>query len=166
MIGRVVKRVLHRLVRVLVLNRAVGVVFGLVVFAALGFGIYSLVSGMSLPVALPRGSAASSSSAAESFLKGNQTYDATLVWDSLSDESHKRFEAAGGQQAIQAQLNAARDRGIKFEQVSYIGKQDLPDGTSMQFFLVARRTPLTGSQVEYVPYVFTIDQSGKIANVQ
>jgi len=165
MIGRIVKRVLHRFVRALILNRALTALLVLVVMAGIGFGVYSLVAGSGLQLALPR-AAGATSNAAENFLKGNQTYDATLVWDSLNDDSHKRFEAAGGAQAIQAQLNQAKEHGVKIEQIEFIGKHDLPDGTSMQFFLVARQTPLTGSQLEYVPYVFTIDQSGKIANVQ
>src|SRR5947209_6919828 len=111
MIGRVVKRVLHRLVRALVINRALTAVFGLLVVAGLGFGIYQvvgLVGGGQLT--LPRvGTQAASSNAADQFLRGNQTYNAQMVWDSLSDDSRKRFEGAGGAQALQTQLNSARD---------------------------------------------------------
>lgn len=163
MIGRIVKRVLHRAIRALLLKRALIVLVGLMLFAGIGFGAYQLVAGASLP--LP-GKTGASAHAAENFLKGNQTYDANLVWDSLSDESRKRFEAAGGPQALQAQLNAAREHGVKLEDIKYIGKQELPDGTSMQFYLVASRTQQSGGQIEYIPYVFTLDQGGKIARVQ
>ena len=168
MIGRVVKRVLHRVVRALVLSRGLAAVFALLVVAGIGFGIYQvygLVGGGQL--AFPHvGTQAVSSNAAEEFLRGNQTYNAQLVWDSLSDDSRKRFEGAGGAQALQAQLNSARDHGVKLEKITFVGKQDLPDGTSMQFYLVGSRGPQSSSQLDYVPYVFTIDQAGKIAKVQ
>jgi|SRR5579884_38097 hypothetical protein len=165
MIGRIVKRVLHRVIRALIVNRALTAAFVLILFAVIGFGVYQIAAGASLALHVPGGKA-SSSSAAEDFLKGNQTYDASLIWNSFSDDNKKRYEALGGLQALQAQLNAAREAGSKLEQYTYIGKQDLPDGTSMQFYLVASRGPQSGGQVEYVPYVFTIDQSGKIARVQ
>jgi hypothetical protein len=168
MIGRVIKRVSHRLVRTLVVSPVLRVVAILVVFGLIGLGAYQIIAGASFSLPTPglTASIANGSNAPETFLKGNQTYDASLVWDSLNDASRKRFESGGGVQAIQLQLNAAKEKGIKLEQFNFIGRKDLPDGTSMQFYVVASRTPQTGSQVEYIPYVFTVDQSGKIAKVQ
>jgi len=168
MIGRVVKRVTHRFVRALVLNPALRAVSVLVVFAVVGFGAYEMIAGGGSPVALPGvpSLSAAASSAPETFLKGNQSYDANLVWSSLNDESQKRFQDGGGVQAIQSQLDAARQKGIRLEQFNYIGKKDLPDGTSMQFYVVASTAPQAGGQVQYIPYVFTVDQTGKIAKVE
>jgi hypothetical protein len=49
--------------------------------------------------------------------------------------------------------------------MSYIGGKSLPDGTSMQFYLVGVRQQ-QGSNVDYQPYMFTLDRDGKIAKVQ
>jgi len=168
MIGRVVKRLAHRVVRAFVLNPVLRAVTVLVVFAVIGFGAYEIVMGSGSPVALPGvpSLSAATSSAPETFLKGNQAYDANLVWSSLNDESQQRFRDGGGVQAIQSQLDAARQKGIKLEQINYIGKKDLPDGTSMQFYVVASTTPQAGGHVQYIPYVFTVDQTGKIAKVE
>src|SRR5947199_966632 len=120
MIGRVVKRVLHRFVRTLVMSRGMTAIVGLLIVAGIGFGLYQVVGLVGAgQIALPRvGTQAASSNAAEEFLRGNQTYNAQLVWDSLSDDSRKRFEGAGGAQALQAQLNTARDHGVKLEQIT------------------------------------------------
>ena len=38
-------------------------------------------------------------------------------------------------------MEAAKQQGIKLEEVSYVGGKALPDGTSMQFYLVGIRQP-------------------------
>lgn len=100
-------------------------------------------------------------------MRGNQDYNAELVWESLADEA--RGAIAGGVDsaptALQAQMQAARQRGYRLEDVSYVGGRNLPDGTSMQFYLVGYRAS-SQADVEYVPYLFTLNTSGKIVKVQ
>jgi hypothetical protein len=163
--GRILKRVMHRLVRALVMNRALAAVAILLVFIVIGFGVFQLLSGGGIPLAMS-GGARSGSSAAENFFKGTQTYDANLVWEAYNDTSRKRLEEAGGTQAVQNQLNMARDRGEKLEDFTLVGKKDLPDGSSMHFYLVTASYAQYQGQVAYIPYVLTVDQNGKIARVQ
>ena len=40
---------------------------------------------------------------------------------------------------LQQQMKAARQQGIHLDEVSYVGGKPLPDGTSMQFYLVGVR---------------------------
>lgn len=165
-----IRRVLRRAIRGLVQHWLVST---LVLVVLLGGGVFALfqsglpmfsapeVGGFSLPG--PKGPPKST----ENYLKGNQTYNAELMWSSLSDEALDRFRSRGGtQQDMQRQLEVARERGSKLEQINYVGGQSLPDGTSLQFYVVATRGPSSRPDLEYVTYIFTLDRSGKISKVQ
>jgi hypothetical protein len=153
---------MHRLVRTLVTNRVLAAVFVLLIFGALGFGVFQMMSGDGLHLSMP-GGPKSASTAAEQFFRGNQTYDSSLVWEAYNDTSRQRF---GDPKAVQDQLNMARDRGEKIEEFTLVGTKELPNGTSMQFYVVAATSAQYQGQVAYIPYVLTIDQNGKIARVQ
>jgi hypothetical protein len=104
--------------------------------------------------------------ATEDYMRGNQNYDASLMWSTLSDDAQSRLRNQGGSpEDLQNQMDTAKQRGMKLEQVSYIGGKALPDGTSMQFYLVGIRQQ-TRSDLDYQPYMFTLDRDGKIAKVQ
>ncbi len=105
-------------------------------------------------------------SATEDYLRGNQTYNADLVWNSLDSDAQSRLSAQGGSRDdLQQQMDAAKQRGVQIAEMSYIGGKSLPDGTSMQFYLVGVRQQ-AGSNLDYQPYMFTLDRDGKIAKVQ
>ena len=102
----------------------------------------------------------------EDYLRGNRDYNADLIWASLNDDAQTRLRTSGGSlEGLQQQMDAARQKGIKLEDVSYIGGKTLPDGSSMQFYLVGIKQQ-AGSNVDYQPYMFTLDRDGKIAKVQ
>jgi hypothetical protein len=105
-------------------------------------------------------------SATEDYMRGNQTYNADLVWNSLDNDARSRLSAQGGSRDdLQQQMDAAKQRGTQIAETSYIGSKSLPDGTSMQFYLVGVRQQ-SGSNIDYQPYMFTLDRDGKIAKVQ
>jgi hypothetical protein len=100
------------------------------------------------------------------YLRGNRDYNADLVWQSLSSDAQQRLSGQGGsEEDLQRQMEAARQRGFKLEDYSYIGGKSLPDGTSMQFYLVSVRQQQR-PDLDYQPYMFTLDRDGKIAKVQ
>jgi hypothetical protein len=102
----------------------------------------------------------------EAFLRGNKEYNAALVWDSLSDDVRNQMGSTSeAPAAFQAQMRAAQQRGYRVEDISYVGGRELPDGTSMQFYLVGFRST-SDADLEYTPFLFTLDKSGKIAKVQ
>ena len=102
----------------------------------------------------------------EDYLRGNRDYNADLVWSSLNTDAQSRLKDQGGSlEGLQQQMESARTRGIKLEEASYVGGKTLPDGTSMQFYLVGVRQQ-TRSDLDYQPYMFTLDRDGKIAKVQ
>jgi hypothetical protein len=102
----------------------------------------------------------------EDYLRGNRDYNADLVWNSLDSDAQSRLSSQGGSKdGLQQQMDAAKQRGVQIAEMSYIGGKSLPDGTSMQFYLVGVRQQ-TGSNLDYQPYMFTLDRDGKIAKVQ
>src|SRR5437763_17221957 len=102
----------------------------------------------------------------EDYLRGNRDYNADLVWNSLDNDAQSRLASQGGSRDdLQQQMDAARQKGVQLAETSYIGGKSLPDGTSMQFYLVGIKQQ-TGSSIDYQPYMFTLDRDGKIAKVQ
>jgi len=104
--------------------------------------------------------------ATEDYLRGNRDYNADLVWNSLDADAQGRLSSQGGSRDdLQQQMDAAKQRGVQIAEMSYIGGKSLPDGTSMQFYLVGVRQQ-SGANVDYQPYMFTLDRDGKIAKIQ
>jgi hypothetical protein len=104
--------------------------------------------------------------ATEDYLRGNRDYNADLVWNSLDADAQGRLSSQGGSRDdLQQQMDAAKQRGVQISEMSYIGGKSLPDGSSMQFYLVGVRQQ-SGANVDYQPYMFTLDRDGKIAKVQ
>jgi len=156
---------LRRTVRYFVLKPAalIGWLLGLVVvIAAIAFAPMYLSS---IPgLANLRGSTAPP--ATENYLRGNRDYNADLVWNSLDNDAQARLTSSGGSLGdLQKQMEAARTQGVKLEEVSYIGGKAQADGTSIQFYLVGIRQQAR-SDIDYQPYMFTLDRDGKIAKVQ
>jgi len=173
MVGRVVKRILHRLIRGVVVHpiRFVIVLLALIAGAtliALQGGMPSAPSfAFSLPSPSFKVGSGSAPSATENYMKGTETFNAELVWNALSDEAQGRYRSRGGSmQALQSQMDQAKQAGAQLEQVTYIGGQAFPDGTSMHFYTVLTRGPQSRTDAEPIPYVFTLDKSGKIVRVQ
>jgi hypothetical protein len=172
MIGRVVKRIMHRLIRGVVMHpiRFVIVLVALIAGATL-IALQSGLPSLSLPLSLPTSSfkvgSGGAPNATESYMKGTETFNAELVWNALSDDAQGRYRSRGGSmQALQSQMDQAKQAGAQLEQVTYIGGQAFPDGTSMHFYTVLTRGPQARTDAEPVPYVFTLDKKGKIVRVQ
>ena len=102
----------------------------------------------------------------EDYMRGNRDYNADLMWTSLNNDAQVKLRDQGGSlEDLQKQMEAAKQHGVKLEEVAYIGGKSLPDGTSMQFYLVGIRQQAR-SDIDYQPYMFTLDRDGKIAKVQ
>ena len=157
-----IRRTLVRSVRFFVLKPAALLGF-LLLLVLIGAGVMFLPS-MLGSVGLRPGQ--SEPQATGDYLRGNRDYNADLVWQSLSSDARQRLSGQGGsEEDLQRQMEAARQRGFKLEDYSYIGGKTLPDGTSMQFYLVSVRQQQR-TDLDYQPYMFTLDRDGKIAKVQ
>jgi hypothetical protein len=177
--GGVIGRIVRRLARAIVLRPIIGLVILVIVIlggAAGGYWWLSVGRVNPLDNASRSGDSGASMSAGvthqapsstESYLKGNQEFNAELMWTALAPEAQERFRSRGAtSQELQQQMDAAREQGTKLEDFSYIGGQRLPDGTSMHFYLVLTKGPQSRADSTYIPYVFTLDRGGKIARVQ
>ena len=170
MVGRVVKRILHRVVRGAIVHPIRYVIVLVALFA--GVTLVMLQAGLpafslSLPSPSFKVGSSSAPTSTESYMKGTETFNAELVWNALSDEAQGRYRSRGGsQQALQSQMDQAKQAGAQLDQVTYIGGQAFSDGTSMHFYTVLTRGPQSRAEPEPVPYVFTLDRSGKIVRVQ
>jgi hypothetical protein len=162
-----IRRAIVRLIRYFVLKPAAffGWLAGLLVLVAAILLLPSFapaVPGLNQLQLRPQ----SAPNSTEDYLRGNRDYNADLVWSSLNNDAQSRLKDSGGSlEGLQQQMESARTRGIKLEEVSYVGGKTLPDGTSMQFYLVGVRQQ-TRSDIDYQPYMFTLDRDGKIAKVQ
>jgi hypothetical protein len=154
-----------RLVRHFVLHPGALVAWLAALLAIIALVVLVPIFAPSIPVVSQlRGSSAPG--ATEDYLRGNRDYNADLVWGSLNSDAQSRLQSRGGSlEDLQRQMEAARQQGIRLEEISYIGSKAFPDGTSMQFYLVGVRQQAQ-SDVNYQPYMFTLDRDGKIAKVQ
>jgi hypothetical protein len=159
------RRTLIRVIRYFVLRPValLGWLIGLVVVIALIVVVPTYLGSIPALGGL-RGQTAPS--ATEDYLHGNRDYNADLVWNSLDSDAQTRLTSQGGSRDdLQQQMDTAKQKGVQLAEMSYIGGKSLPDGTSMQFYLVGIRQQ-TGSNIDYQPYMFTLDRDGKIAKVQ
>jgi hypothetical protein len=160
-----VRPALIRSIRYLVLHPAalLGWLVGLVVLVAAIVAVPMLAPSIPALSAL-RGNTAPI--ATEDFLRGNRDFNADLMWSSLNTDAQARMKDQGGSlEDLQRQMDSARQSGMKLEEISYIGSKLLPDGTSTQFYLVGIRQRAR-TDIDYQPYMFTLDRDGKIAKVQ
>jgi hypothetical protein len=160
-----VRRALIRTIRHFVLKPAalLGWLVGLVVVVAVIVAVPMFLPAIPGMTSLRPASAPTST---EEYLRGNRDYNADLVWNSLNNDAQTRLSTGGGSlDDLRQQMDTARQKGVKLEEASYIGGKVLPDGTSTQFYLVGVRQP-PRSDIDYQPYMFTLDRDGKIAKVQ
>jgi hypothetical protein len=160
-----VRRTLIRTIRYFILKPAALVAWLVVLVLVVAAVVLAPTFLSSIPgLSNLRGSSAPN--ATEDYIKGNRDYNADLVWNSLDNDAQSRITSQGGsRESLQQQMEAARQKGVQLAETSYIGGKSLPDGTSMQFYLVGIRQQ-TGSSIDYQPYMFTLDRDGKIAKIQ
>ena len=102
-------------------------------------------------------------SAIETFLQGQQTYNAELMWQAYSpDYQAAQLERGATKAVLQAQADSQRRRGLQYTHADYIGGVKLEDGRSMYFYTVDLALE---SQHGKFPYIFTADTEGKIVEI-
>ena len=159
------RRALIRSIRYFILKPAALVAWLAGLIVVVGLIVLGVMYLPSVPV-IANLRAPSAPAAAEDYLRGNRDYNADLVWNSLDSDAQARFTSGGSSlDDLKQQMETARQKGIQLAESAYIGGKSLPDGTSMQFYLVGIRQQ-AGSSIDYQPYMFTLDRDGKIAKVQ
>jgi hypothetical protein len=140
--------------------------FVLVVIALLGvigWMSYLLWAPKAAPVAFQRADSLPPAPAVETYIKGQQDYNADMMWDAYSTSYQAAQLANGASKAtLQALANSVRTQGIKFVQSDYIGGVQIEDGGSTYFYSLDLAQ---GEQHRRFPYIFTADADGKIVDV-
>jgi hypothetical protein len=96
----------------------------------------------------------------EHYIQGQQTFNADLMWASLSTEAQAaRLQSGASKLTMQSQVDQDRLRGVQFLHYDYIGGVKLRDGGTMFFYAVDLDTPERTSKL---PFTFVADKDGKV----
>jgi len=100
--------------------------------------------------------------AVEDYIKGQQSYDANMMWDAYSTDYQASQLANGASKAtLQARANSERTMGLKYVHYDYIGGVKVDNG-SMYFYSVDLALQ---SQRGRFPIIFRADADGKIVGI-
>lgn len=104
--------------------------------------------------------------AVEDFLRGQQTYDADLMWESLSPDLRSSLEAqAITRDALAEQIESERQAGQRYRNFEYVGGISLDSRQTMYFYAVAIESPAPERNGTF-SFVFTVDRDGKIIGLR
>jgi hypothetical protein len=166
-VRQVIKAVLHVIVKVIVLTRRAIKRFplpSLILLMAL-VGTYIAIDSGTLALPWGRTAAASSNEplAIQTFLRGQQEFNAALMWESISDELRTTLERNGTTaQVMQQRMDTARKNGQQYTAHQYVAQHPLGNGNIVHFYMVTRAQ---GDQIRQIPLAFTINPAGKIVGI-
>ncbi|MCS6879896.1 MAG: hypothetical protein RMK84_12845 [Oscillochloridaceae bacterium] len=100
------------------------------------------------------------------FLRGQQTYDADLMWNSFSPSFQESLQARDFTRDVLAeQMEQERRNGQRYRKFEYIGGVRLPDNQAMYFYVVEVSVPRS-ARTRSISFVFTVDRDGKIVAIE
>lgn len=101
--------------------------------------------------------------AVESYIRGQQGFDADLMWDAFSPSNQaSHLQKGSTKDALQATINQQRVGGLRYAKYDYIGGVTKEGGGRIFFYSL--QLALQSQQVR-VPLVFEVDGDGKIDRV-
>lgn len=166
-LSRILQRILLRLVRTGIRRRRLVLLGAVGASALLAANALSLspFRGLSLGPSDGRSRGEGEPYFTTIYLKGLESYDARMIWDSYSERAMREAQRRGlSVDDTQRQLDRARQVGSRIEQVNYVGGYPVANG-SLHFYVVFRSEPARRGAVP-IPYVFTLDANGKVDNVE
>jgi len=100
--------------------------------------------------------------AIETFMQGQQSFNADMMWDAYSTNYQAAQLASGASKAtLQAMTMARQNQGFQYVHYDYIGGVPVDTG-SMYFYSVDLSVQ---NEHHYVPIIFQTDADGKIVDV-
>ncbi len=100
------------------------------------------------------------------FLRGQQSYDADLMWASFSASFQETLQARDfTRERLAAQMEEERRAGQRYRKFDYVGGVRLANAEAMYFYVVEVALP-QGSGSRSISFVFTVDRDGKIVAVE
>jgi hypothetical protein len=136
------------------------VIIGLL--GVIGWMSYMLWAPKAVPATFQRADSLPPAAAVETFIKGQQDFNADMMWDAYSTDYQANQLASGASKAtLQAQASSQRTAGLQFVHYDYIGGVTLDTG-SMYFYSVDLSLQ---NQHARFPIIFKADQDGKIIGI-
>jgi len=138
------------------------VVVIIALLGVIGWMSYLLWAPKAAPTAFQRADSLPPAPAVETFIKGQQDFNADMMWDAYSTDYQANQLASGASKAtLQAQASSQRSAGLHFVHYDYIGGVTLDNG-SMYFYSVDLSLQ---NQHARFPIIFKADQDGKIVGI-
>jgi hypothetical protein len=128
----------------------------------IGWMSYLLWAPKAAPAVFQRAESLPPAAAVETYIKGQQNFNADMMWDAYSTDYQANQLANGASKAtLQAQASSQRSAGLQFVHYDYIGGVTLDNG-SMYFYSVD--LSLQNQRARF-PIIFKADQDGKIVGI-
>jgi len=100
------------------------------------------------------------------FLRGQQTYDADLMWETFSPELRSALEQREiTRDALAQQVESERQAGHKYRKFAYVGGVALDSRQKRYFYAVNIESPAPERNGTF-SFIFTVDNDGKIISVE
>jgi hypothetical protein len=100
-----------------------------------------------------------------SFLEGQSTYNADMIWEAFSPELQANLSQRGAsKELIAAQVEDERLAGRRYRTVSYIGGIQL--GERSRYYYVIDIDSPQPDQAGSFSFIFTVNRDGKIVGIQ
>jgi len=100
------------------------------------------------------------SESVETYIKGQQDFNADLMWDAYSPNYQANQLSKGASKlTLQNQIDQERTQGIRYARYDYVGGVPMSSGGNMYFYSVQYEL---GSQHIEVPATYIVDTDGKI----
>jgi len=163
---RVLKAVLHAIVKAIILTRRAVLRYPIASLIALTMvvGSYFAVTSGLVPLTMLGMTAApvrdTRLAAIERYLEGQKKADVTMMWEAVSEEMRADEEAFAD---TQRRVTMAKLNGINFVDQTYVGGTGLNDGGSVHLYIISITN---GTQSGQFPLTFTLNESGKIARIE
>lgn len=105
--------------------------------------------------------------AVENYIKGQQDFDASAMWASLSDDYQAEQLAKGvTQDNLQSRIDSQKRQGIQFSKFDYVGGKEINDGGKMFIYSVDVEVKSNrGSEKGTLPITFMVDQDNKVVRI-
>jgi hypothetical protein len=128
----------------------------------IGWMAYMLWAPQASAASFARAESLPPATAVENYIKGQQNYNAELMWDAYSTDYQAAQLANGATKAnLQAQANSQRTMGLKYVHYDYIGGVKDDEG-SMYFYSVDLAMQ---NQHARLHMIFRADADGKIVGI-
>jgi hypothetical protein len=165
---RIMRLLLRRLLYgTVVVGRVIRPYAGFVVaiialLGVIGWMSYLLWGPKAVPASFTRAESLPPTSAIETYIKGQQSFNADMMWDAYSTDYQAAQLANGASKAtLQAQANSQRTMGLQFVHYDYIGGVTIDNG-SMYFYSVDLKLQ---NQQARLPMIFRADADGRITGI-